>query len=273
MADISRAATRIAAGNLSERIHTDESAGELSELARVLNDTFARLEAVFAEQARFTSDAAHELRTPVSVILAQTQLALSRPRSATDYVETIETVQRSAQRMQGLMESLLTLACLDAHSEPLQRQPCDLAVLAAEHLDAIRPLALERGIPLHSELASTVCAVDLDRIGQILDNLLTNAVKYSRPGDEVRLATRLENGSAIVRVSDSGPGIATEHLPHLFERFYRADRSRNRSTGGAGLGLAICKSLAEAHGGSIQVESERGKGTAFTLRIPVGVTR
>jgi len=273
IADISHAATRIATGQLSERIHTDEGAGELGELARVLNDTFARLEAAFAEQARFTSDAAHELRTPVSVILAQTQLALSRPRSSAEYVETIETVQRSAQRMQGLMESLLTLACLDAHSEPLQRQPCDLAVLAVEHLDLIRPLAQERGIPLHADCLPAVGGVDPDRIGQILDNLLTNAVKYSRPGDEVRVNTATENGSVIVRIADNGPGIAPEHLPHLFERFYRADRSRNRSTGGAGLGLAICKSLAEAHGGTIGVESEVGSGTVFTVKIPTGTAR
>ena len=266
--DISAAAARIAAGHLDERIAVAKSGSELDRLARVLNDTFARLDAAFAEQARFTSDAAHELRTPVSVILAQSQLSLSRPRTADEYRETIAMTQRAAQRMHGLIESLLSLASLDAESEPLQQRPCDLADIAREQLDLIRPLADERRIALHPELAAAACTADPDRLAQVLTNLLSNAVKYSRPGDAVRLSTARENGHAILRIADTGPGIAPEHLPHLFERFYRADASRNRTTGGTGLGLSICKAIADAHRGTLEVTSAEGSGCTFTLRIP-----
>jgi heavy metal sensor kinase len=265
--DISEAAQRIAGGRLRERIPVAETESELGQLTTVLNDTFSRLAAAFDEQARFTSDAAHELRTPVAVILAQTQLALAKPRTIEAHLKTIEMTRRSALRMQELIESLLTLAKADARTaEPPQE--CQLDVISRENLDHIRPLAEERGIVLHHDLAPATCCAPSDHITQIVTNLLANAVKYCRPGDAVRLSTQRENGHACLTVADTGPGIAAEHLPHLFERFYRADASRNRFTGGAGLGLAICKTLAEAHSGSITVQSELAKGTVFQLRLP-----
>jgi two-component system OmpR family sensor kinase len=265
--DISEAAQRIASGQLQERIPVAETESELGQLTTVLNDTFTRLAAAFDEQARFTSDAAHELRTPVSVILAQTQLALAKPRTIEAHLKTIEMTRRSALRMQELIESLLTLAQADARkSEP--PQTCQLDVISRENLDHIRPLAEERGIILQHDLTPAACSAPPDHITQIVTNLLANAVKYCRPGDVVRLSTQRENGHACLIVADTGPGIEAEHLPHLFERFYRADASRNRSAGGAGLGLAICKTLAEAHGGHITVQSELAKGTVFQLRLP-----
>jgi two-component system OmpR family sensor kinase len=271
IAQISNAASRIAAGHLAERIHTSETESELGRLAAVLDDTFQRLDAAFAEQARFTSDAAHELRTPVSIILGQAQLALGRERSAQEYRATIETCQRAAKRMHGLIESLLQLSVLDAAKNPLARRPCDLADLSREHFEMMRPLAAEKRIELEADLAPASCFADAGGISQIIVNLLTNAVKYSRSGDKVRVSTHRENGCAILSVTDTGPGIAATHLPHLFERFYRADASRNRTTGGAGLGLAICKSIAEAHGGKLTVESTPDVGSCFTLRIPAGL--
>lgn len=265
---ISSAATRIAGGHLDERIAVSETESELGQLAAVLNDTFARLQVNFAEQARFTSDAAHELRTPVAIILAQTQLALSRARSATADQKTIEMTQRAAQRIQSLTESLLVLARADAKVDDGPVPVCNLADLGRENLEDIRPLAEERGIQLSSELAPATCRADAGGITQILTNLLANAVKYSRSGDAVRLTTGRENGHVLVQVTDTGPGIAEEHLPQLFERFYRADASRSRNTGGAGLGLAICKALAEANGGRIEVSSKVGAGSIFTLRLP-----
>ena len=269
--NISAAAVKISAGDLSQRINVAEAESELGQLAAVLNSTFARLEAAFAQQQQFTSDAAHELRTPVSIILGQTQLALARERSAPEYRATIETCQRAAKRMHGLIESLLQLAVLDAARQPLDRRPCDLAEIGREHLEMMRPLADEHHLELETDLAPAPCAADAGGISQIVVNLLTNAVKYSRPGDKIRVATHRENGCAIISVRDTGPGIAAEHLPHLFDRFYRADGSRNRTTGGAGLGLAICKSIAEAHGGKITVESTPDVGSSFTLRIPAGL--
>ncbi|WP_395753895.1 sensor histidine kinase [Prosthecobacter sp.] len=265
--DISEAAQRIAGGQLQERIPVAETESELGQLTAVLNDTFTRLAAAFDEQARFTSDAAHELRTPVSVILAQTQLALARPRTIEAHLKTIEMTRRSALRMQELIESLLTLAQADAKTAT-PSQACQLDEISRENMEHIRPLAEERGIILHQDLAPATCAAPPDHITQIVTNLLANAVKYCRPGDAVRLSTQRENGHACLTVADTGPGISAEHLPHLFERFYRAEASRNRAAGGAGLGLAICKALAEAHGGSITVQSELAKGTVFQLRLP-----
>jgi two-component system, OmpR family, sensor kinase len=266
--DISATAQRIAEGNLHQKIPVGDAETELGTLATLLNDTFARLAAAFDEQKRFTSDAAHELRTPISVILAQTQLALSKPRTNEANIKTIEMTRRSAERMQSLIESLLTLAKADAGADEA-KEPVQLDALSRENLEEIRPLAEARQITLHGDLAPAACQAHAGHVAQILTNLLSNAVKYCRPGDQVHVSTHRHNGHAILKVADTGPGIAPEHLPHLFERFYRADASRNRSTGGAGLGLAICKTLAEAHGGEIRVESELKRGTTFELTLPV----
>jgi len=271
ISEISAAASRIAAGNLTERIQTSETESELGQLATVLDDTFKRLETAFAQQARFTSDAAHELRTPVSVILGQAQLALARERTVEEHRATIQACQRAAKRMHGLIESLLQLSVLDGSPHSLRRTHCDLANLGREHVEMMQPLADEHHIALESELAPASCAANPDAISQILINLLTNAMKFSTPGGVIRVTSENENGFAILRVKDTGCGISPEHLPHVFERFYRADASRNRTTGGAGLGLAICKSIAEAHGGSISVESVFNKGSTFTLRIPASL--
>jgi len=268
ISQISAAATRIAAGHLNERIHTDETDSELGKLAMLLDETFQRLDAAFDEQARFTSDAAHELRTPVSIILGQAQLALARERSSEDYRATIAICQRAAKRMHGLIESLLDLAVLDASPTSSGQVECDLAELAGQHLALMHDLADEEGITLTGHLESASCRANPDRLAQILDNLLSNALKFSPAGSEVHLRTWVEDGHCCLSVRDTGPGIAAEHLPHLFERFYRADTSRNRATGGAGLGLAICQRIAEAHGGSLSVESQPGTGSCFTLRLP-----
>jgi heavy metal sensor kinase len=266
---ITSAADRIATGDLTERIQTAETESELGRLAAVLNTTFAKLEAAFAEQARFTSDAAHELRTPASVILAQTQLALRKPRTVEEYRDTIDMTHRAAKRMCALVESLLELARLDGAASSLEARPCDLAEIASESLEHIRPLADERGIILQAAMPPAPCLGDPSRLAQILTNLLSNAVKFSRPGDQVTVQTTRSASEVAVSVADTGPGIAAHDLPHLFERFYRADESRNRSTGGAGLGLAICQMLAQAHGGSLSVESCEGRGSTFTLRLPI----
>jgi signal transduction histidine kinase len=268
IAQISSTAARIADGNLAERIGTRETESELGQLSTVLDHTFQRLDHAFAEQARFTSDAAHELRTPVSVILGQAQLALARERSVEEHRTTIETCQRAARRMHSLIDSLLELSLLDGDREKLQLQPCDLAEICREHLAMIRPLADEKGVVLKTEFTSAPCKADPERISQILDNFIVNALKFSPSGGKIHILTGMEKEEAVLKVSDDGPGISSEHLPHLFERFYRADASRNRATGGAGLGLAICKSIADAHHGSIRAESEMGKGSVFTLRVP-----
>lgn len=266
--DISATAMKIAAGDLSQRINAADTESELGRLAGILNSTFGRLEAAFAHQARFTSDASHELRTPVAVILSKTQTVLSRQRAPGEYREALETCQRAAQRMRSLTESLLALAHIDAGQEPLKREKFDLSRVARDSVELVRPLAVERGIELHCDLPAVECVGDPDRIGQVATNLLTNAIQFNRERGEVRVRAKAENGAASLIVTDSGQGIPAEDLPHIFERFYRVDKSRSRVQGSTGLGLAICKAVADAHGGVIEVSSQPGSGSTFRLILP-----
>jgi heavy metal sensor kinase len=267
--DISATAVKIAAGDLSQRINASDTESELGRLAGVLNSTFARLEAAFAHQVRFTSDASHELRTPISVILSQTQTSLSRERTAPEYRETLEACQRAAQRMRKLAESLLELARLDAGQQHMKREPFDLARVAGDCVEMVRPLAGERGIDIHCDLPIVECLGDPERVGQIVTNLLSNAIHFNHEKGQVRVSIRAENGAAFLTVADTGTGIPEQDIPHIFERFYRVDKSRSRIQGRTGLGLAICKAIADAHGGSIQVSSQPGEGSAFTVKLPL----
>lgn len=269
IADISATATKIAAGDLSQRISAADTENELGRLASVLNSTFARLEAAFDQQARFTADAAHELRTPVSVMLTQTQSTLTRERDASEYRETVEACQRAAQRMRRLTESLLELARLDAGQETMKRVHFDLANTARECVELIRPLADERGIIIRCELAALKCEGDSERLAQVITNLLGNAVQYNKDYGEVRVAAEYHDGTALLKITDTGHGIPAEDLPRVFERFFRADKARTGSSGHSGLGLAISKAIVEAHGGTIEVSSQPEVGTTFTVRLPL----
>lgn len=267
--EISTAATRISAGNLAERINGADVDNELGRLAGVLNSTFARLDAAFAQQQQFTADASHELRTPLTVIISEAQTALARERSAAEYRETVEACLDAAQQMRRLTESLLELARFDAGREQIVREPVDLAEEARLCIKRLQPLAATREIQVHSDLASAQTLGDPTRLGQVIANLLSNAIHYNKDRGEVRVATRLERNQAVISVSDTGQGIAAEDLPRVFERFYRADKSRARPEGRNGLGLAIAKAIVDAHGGSIEVSSEPGVGSTFTVRLPV----
>jgi len=264
--DMSATAVKIAAGDLSQRVNVADTDNELGRLAGVLNSTFSRLESAFAEQKQFTSDAAHELRTPVSVVLTQTQSALSRERTTAEYRETVEACQRAAQRMRRLIEALLELARLDAGQEPMKRARFDLSKTAQDCVELIRPLADERHVTIHCDLRPADCMGDPERLAQVITNLLTNAIHYNHEGGEVRIATQQQASSVALTVADTGQGIPSVDLPHIFERFYRADKSR--SAGRTGLGLAISKAIVEAHGGTLEVSSQPGAGASFTVRLP-----
>jgi heavy metal sensor kinase len=265
--EISITAVKISAGDLSQRINVAETESELGQLAAVLNSTFARLETAFAQQQQFTADAAHELRTPVSVMLTQTQTALNRERSAVEYRETLEACQRASQRMRKLIESLL--ARLDAGQETLKRLRFDFSQVAADCVELVQPLANERGVKILSELAPLEITGDSGRLTQVVTNLLTNAIQYNQFGGEVSVALKTQNRLAVLSVSDTGRGISVEDMPHLFQRFFRADPSR--TSGNTGLGLAISKAIVEAHSGTVEVSSRPDAGTTFTVRLPTGV--
>ena len=233
----------------------------------MLNETFARLEAAFDRQKQFTADASHELRTPVSLILAHAQSALMHEQSSEEYREALADIAQAAQRMKALIESLLDLARFDAGSEPMHHQPCDLAVLVQDCISLLRPLAEAKRIQLNLGLQPAHCQGDPTRLAQVITNLLNNAIQFTPDGGAIGLLTDVCSGARF-RITDTGSGIEPDQLSHLFERFHRGDASRNRSTGGTGLGLAICKAIVEAHGGTIAVESKGDDGSAFLVTLP-----
>jgi heavy metal sensor kinase len=266
---ISQTAKQIATGDLSQRICLGNTDDELGDVANVLNETFARLEAAFARQKQFTADASHELRTPLSLILTHAQGALLREQSPAEYREALSDCVHAAQRMKTLVESLLDLARFDASAAPINSEPCDLAALTQDCVNLLQPLAEAKQLRLEVNLRKASTRCDPVRVAQVITNLLANAIQYTPTGGAVAVQTRIDGG-AEVSVSDTGPGIASEQLPHIFERFRRLDTSRTRATGGIGLGLAICKAIIDAHGGTIAVRSEIAQGTTFTVQLPAG---
>ncbi len=268
IATISAAAAEISLSNLSRRIDVSGTETELTGLARTLNQMIDRLESAFSQQVRFTADASHELRTPLAVILSHAELALDKNRPATELRETIETCRRSALRMKSVVESLLTLARFDSGELQMESRPIDLAKIAGDCAGLIRPLAEKRQITLELDLDSAGLIADPDRLSQVVTNLLTNAIRYNHDGGRVIVSTRSTKSDAVLCIADTGIGIDAEHLPHIFERFYRVDKARSRKDGGIGLGLAICKSIVEAHGGQISVTSSVEGGTQFEVRLP-----
>ncbi len=269
VAEMRSAAEKIASGDLSQRISDPDHESELGRLSLDLNRTFERLQDAFARQTRFTADASHELRTPLSVILMEAQSALSRERSAAEARQSLEVCQRAAKRMRGLIESLLLLARFDANDACDGAQSCDLARIAKDSVELLTPLAREKGIALDLDAEPALCCGDPEQLAQALGNIIGNAINYNHPGGSVRVSVRREQDHAALTVIDTGQGISAADLPHIFDRFYRADKARSGREGHDGLGLAIAKAIIEAHGGGISAKSEIGNGSTFVVMLPV----
>jgi heavy metal sensor kinase len=269
IATISSTAKKIAQGALTERISIPEKTSELAQLSKTLNESFAQIEDSFTRQYRFAADAAHELRTPVAIIMAQAQQVLNRDREPTVYKKALETCVTASRRLRKLTDTLLELATHDAGVVVPKMEPCDLSDLAREAGEQIRALLVDHGLGISFDLSSTPCVADADQLMQLILNLLSNAIDHTPPLGRITIRTRIEDGHATLSIIDTGEGISAENLPHIFDRFYRADDSRSRKTGGAGLGLAISKSIADSHCAQLTASSTLGKGTAFTFRMPV----
>jgi len=269
--EITAIAQSISVKNLSTRINIQSTATELEQLASVLNHTFDRLQSAFERQGQFTADASHELRTPLSVILSQAELALSRPRSPEDYQKAFQACRRASLRMKSLIDSLLILARFDARNTDLHRQSVDLSQMVQETIDMLQPLADERQVALKNRCAQVILEADPEQIYQLLTNLLTNAIRYNKPGGSVDVQTQCDRQSVRLKVIDTGVGIPAEDLPRIFNRFYRVDKARSHPEGGCGLGLAICRNIAEAHGGAIRAISTPGEGTTIEVDLPLQI--
>ena len=258
--------------SLHRRLPSTMVKDELGRLADTLNQMMDRLERSFSALRRFTADASHELKTPLTVLRAGVERAITTPRLPQESLESLEEVLQEINRMTELVDTLLTLARADEGTVGLHREPVDLRQLVEETRETGDLLAEDAGVTMKVEapLEPVVVAVDASRIRQLVLNLLTNAVKYTPSGGRVTLWLERDDGRVKLGVSDTGIGIASGDLPHVFDRFWRADTARTRTSErpGVGLGLAICKWIAEAHGGSIDVQSRPGRGTTFTVTLP-----
>ncbi len=268
---ISETAAQISVERLDRRIETRHLDLELVQLASVLNSTFGRLEQSFGRLTQFTADASHELRTPLAVIQSQAELALSQPRSAESYQQTLATCLRSSERMRSLMDGLLLLARTDSDRLELRPEAIDLRHVAEDAVVQLQDKAQSAGVAIECITPDTavMASADFRFLAQVSANLIDNAIQHTPAGGTICIEVRTERDEALLSVCDTGCGLAPEHIPHLFERFYRVDVGRSRQHGGSGLGLAICRSLVEAHGGSITCESTVGKGSTFLVRLPV----
>ncbi len=261
------AAGRIGAGDLTSTVPA-EGDDELGELARTFNAMAADLRRAEEARRRLIADIAHELGTPLAVLQANVEGMLDGVVETSP--ERLASLHAQIQVLTRLVRDLRDLSLAQQGQLPLDRRAMDLAALAREVVELSRPLAEEKGIALTVEGAGALPVVaDRDRIAQVLQNLLANALRYTENGGRVTVAARAGVAEGAVEVSDSGPGIPEEELPYVFERFYRVDRSRTRATGGAGLGLTIVKTLVEAHGGRVWARSRPGEGSTFGFALPL----
>ncbi len=244
---------------------------ELQPMAEALSQTVDRLRAAFDAQHRFISDAAHELKTAVAVVRSTVQVMAIRPRSSEEYRQGLEQVLSDNDRVEALVARMLTLARFDERSDATAAE-IDLAAHVQSAVQMLASYAEDRHVRLRVSLAPEIrLALRAEALEALVSNVVMNAIQHSKEGDEVEVSTRREEGTdrpIIFAVQDFGDGIAPDQLPHVFERFFRADPSRSRATGGFGLGLAICKSIVERAGGTIRVQSELGKGTTVTAAFP-----
>ncbi|MFO0838816.1 MAG: heavy metal sensor histidine kinase [Phycisphaerae bacterium] len=255
VAKMASAARKISVENLRQRLDRTKAGDELDALAATFNEMLARLDRQVAQIRQFTADAAHELRTPIAALRGNAELALSGERSAGELRAWIAESIEEYDRLSRIADDLLLLARADAGQEFVHRKRMRLDAAVSDVADLFAPLADDRGIRLNCDADGNVWTDGDDgRLRQMIGNLLDNAIKYTPAGGRITVRLAVSNGTAELTIHDTGVGIPHNHLPQVFDRFYRADRARTRD-GGAGLGLAICKTIVEAHEGGIELES------------------
>lgn len=259
----------ITAGDLSQRIAYPGPTHEIGWLANAFDRMIDRLQAAFDREKRFTADVAHELRTPLTALKGRIGVTLSQPRTPTEYQQTLSVLEKEVDRLARLSNDLLFLTRLEQGQLRPEMEEQDFSDLMAAIIEQMQPLAVEKGVTLLEQIPATLLVVgDADHLIRLFINLLDNAIKYTPPDGMIDIQVEATNRYVLTRIDDSGPGIPAEHLPYLFDRYYRVDADRSRSSGGAGLGLSIAYEIARVHGGDINAESEPGGGATFIVRLP-----
>lgn len=266
---ITKTAQEISDKDLSRRVAVGRAEDEMGQLAQTLNHTFARLEQAFDRERQFTADASHELRTPLSIIQAESTLTLNKGRSPEEYQRSLALVSYEASYMKEIISKLLFLARSN-DKEYLTLERINIRDFLTDLSSEMEVLSHDK--ELHCKLGPFDDAFingDRVRLRQLFLNLWDNAIRYTPSGGSISSWTTRNGKTVNVSIADTGVGIAEEHLPHIFERFYRVDKARSRALGGSGLGLAIAKNIVEAHHGNIEVQSQPGKGTTFSVTLPL----
>ena len=272
---ITRTARTINATNLSGRLEKLATGDELQRLSDTLNEMLGRIEQAFIKVTQFTADASHELRTPISLIRTEAEIALRRSRGDAEYREALRHILLESERTSGLVEELLCLARADSGRETLRIASVDLSAMVQEVSQQWQELMATRNLRFTHEVTDEEITVlgDRNALQRLLTLLLDNAAKYTPAPGTVELRLETTGSSAVICVCDSGIGIALEDQPKIFERFYRVDKARSRDLGGAGLGLAIAQWIVQQHQGSITVQSSPGKGSTFLVELPLPTTQ
>ena len=266
---MTQAARRISGEHLSERLQETGSGDELDRLAKTLNDMLGRLDDAFHQMRQFSADASHELQTPLTILKGEMEVALRSPRSAKEYQRVLESGLEEIDRISQLVEGLLLLARADAGVLRLDLRPVELKELLQEIYEQMKVVADDHSVSLQTASMEPVSIQgDRENLRRLLLNLVDNAIKYTAEAGSVTLSVQAEGEWAAVRIFDTGIGLSKDEQDRIFTRFYRAVEARSQGEGGAGLGLCIAESIAEAHGGRIQVESTPGQGSTFTVFLP-----
>jgi heavy metal sensor kinase len=265
-----RTAAEINETDLTQRLDLASSEIELEQLVQTFNSMLDRIEQAFLRQRQFTADAAHELRTPLSIMRTGLDVTLSQSRSVSEYRRALVSTQEEVQRLSHLTNTLLMLARADIHELPLEVKDVDLSLMLNTVVEQFGLVADEKQITLTQEVAPDLWLEgDEDRLIQIIFNLIDNAVKYTPEGGRVRVIAQTVRQRVEIKVEDTGAGIPLEEQTRIFDRFYRIDAARNRHQGGFGLGLAITKQIVDLHRGSIHIISTAGQGAQFVVTLPV----
>ncbi len=268
--EITSRAEGITSTNLSERLPVIQTGDEMERLSTSLNRMIARLEEAFQHIHRFSADASHELRTPLTILQLELGEIVQNKTLDPEIADQIGSALEETERLSRIVENLLIISRLDAGEVKMEKALLDLGELARSTAEQMKVLAEEKCLEMSCRIEQSVLVLgDQSRMKQVVVNLVANAIKYTPEGGEITVAVRLDHGRAILEVADNGVGIPQYVIPHIFERFYRADKARSRDSGGAGLGLAIVKAICSAHGGEVRVFSEEGKGSRFTVVMPL----